>query len=443
MSRKINRREFIRNSSALGAGFCAFPLVTTLSRSPNAKLNVACIGSGGRGAASVNACGGENIVALCDIDPGRAGGSFKKFPNAKRYSDFRKMLDEMAGQIDAVTVGIPDNTHAAAAVMAMRLGKHVYCEKPLTHDVYEARLMRELAAEKKVATQMGNQGTSNSTLRGSVEIIQAGGIGTVKEIHVWTNRPVWPQSPKITARPKDTPAVPGNLNWDAWIGPAPMRPYHPCYHPFKWRGWWDFGTGALGDMACHTANMPYMGAQLTAPTSIEAENERLNPETFPGWARIKYAFPARGSAPALTLWWYEGKRDGKLVWPPQELFHGEKISNSGALVVGSKGTLYSSNDYGGNRKLLPKKNFEGYQPPPETLPRSPGHHNEWIQACKGGPKAMSNFDYAGPLTEFILLGNVAMKVGKKILWDAKACKVTNAPEAASLIKREYRKGWKL
>lgn len=448
----MERREFLKTAGAVGAGFWVAGRQVGFGqeKSPNAKLNCAVIGAGGQGGSSINGVSKtENLVALCDVDKKRLEQAAAKFPGVRAYQDFRKMLEEMDKQIDAVCVATPDHMHAQAAAMAMRLGKHVYVEKPLTHDVYEARFLRQLAAETKVATQMGNQGTSSGGLRRSVELVQAGALGTLKEIHIWTNRPVWPQAPDIMARPKPDP-VPEFLDWDLWLGPAPERPYSRRYCPFTWRGWWDFGTGALGDMACHTANLPYWAARLTAPTAIEAEAGDVNPETYPSWARIRYEFPANGDRPPITVWWYEGKkvnpetgkRDQKVL-PPLELFQGEKPSDSGCLIVGTKGTLYSPGDYGGDRKLLPIKEFEGFQPPPRTIPDSPGHHAEWLRACKGGPKAFSNFDYAGPLTEFILLGNVAIRAGKRIEWDAENLKVKNCPEAGPWIRRERRKGWEL
>jgi predicted dehydrogenase len=448
MSLLSNRREFLRDGATVGAaaGFwiAGVDRAYGQAKSPNAKLNVACIGVGGRGAGNVSGVSGETIVALCDVDRRNLDKAGEKLPDARKYTDFRRMLDEIGKEIDAVTVSTADHTHAVASVAAIKQGKHVYVEKPMAHDVHEARVMRKLASEKKVATQMGNQGTSGNNLRESVEIIRAGAIGDVKDVHIWTNRPIWPQSPGISARPKDGPGVPDWLDWDGWLGPAPERPYHPAYHPFKWRGWWDFGTGALGDMACHTANLPFMALRLDAPVSVEAESEPPNPETCPGWAKIVYEFPARDPLPACRVTWYEGKKiSGERVLPPEELLQDEKISNSGCLIVGSKGTLYSPDDYGGKSVWLPKGDFAELPKPAPSLPRSPGHHKEWIDACKGGAPALSNFEYAGPLTEFVLLGNVAIRAGKKLEWDAAALKATNCPEADPFIKREYRKGWTL
>jgi predicted dehydrogenase len=442
-----SRRQFLRDAGAAAGGFW----IAGVSRgygqekSPNAKLNVACIGTGGQGGSDMGNVGKtENIVALCDIDKGRNAEALKKYPGAKLFSDYRKMFDECAKEFDAVTVGTPDHHHAPATALAIRAGKGVYTQKPLSHSVHEARALLELARKHKVATQMGNQGSASGSLRQSVEMIQAGALGDVKEVHVWTNRPVWPQSPHIKARPTKEEAVPENIDWDCWIGPAPMRPYSKVYLHFKWRGWWDFGTGALGDMACHTANLPYRALKLGSPTTISAESEEPNPETCPAWAKVAYEFPARGEMPPVKLTWYEGKKpDGERVLPPLDLLQGEKVSDSGFILVGSKGTMYSPDDYGGKAIWLPKDQYKDYKPPAPTIPRSPGQHAEWIAACKGGPAAYSNFEVAAPMTEFILLGNVAIRTGKKLEWDAEAGVVKNCPEAAQYVKREYRSGWSL
>lgn len=451
MSRRISRRQFIANTGLAGAGFWISGRSDGwASRSPNAKLNIACIGVGGKGDSDTNACGGENVVALCDVDENTVNKKAAKFPMAKKYSDYRKMLDEMGKEIDAVTVSTPDHMHAPAAIHAMSLGKHAFVQKPLSHTVAEARLMAKLARDKKLATQMGNQGTSNDKLREGADLVRAGGLGKVKEIYVWTNRPVWAQAPGIKARPSWTDPVPPTLNWDSWIGPAPMRPFaaekggkegFKGYHPFQWRGWWDYGTGALGDMACHTMNLPNMAMKLGTPIAVDAESDPLNPETYPGWARVVYEFPQRGELPPIKLIWHEGRKDGKLVQPALELFQGEKISGSGSLIVGDKLTMYSMDDYGGSWTLLPKGSpapaFE------RKIPKSPGHAEEWIRACKGGEPAMSNFDYAGPLTEMILIGNVSMKAVKRIQYDGETGKVTNDAKANGFLTKEYRKGWEL
>jgi predicted dehydrogenase len=458
MSRRTNRRDFLKATALTGAGFWAFSGFEVEGAPPRRpgpmdRLNIGVIGCGGQGASNLrNVARTENIVALCDVDErtSKEGGpnpsprdAFAAHPKAARFTDFRVMLEKQR-DLDAVVVSTPDHQHAIASIMAMRLRKHVYCEKPLTHDVAEARLMRETAAKFRVATQMGNQGTSRGDFREAVEVIRSGAIGEVREAHVWTNRPIWPQGQE--RRPK-AQEVPTGVSWDLWLGTAPTRPYHHDYMPFRWRGWWDFGTGALGDMACHTMNLPYMALQLGAPTSIVAEiNGKLSPESPPSRERgctVTYEFPARGKLPAVTLKWYEGRDN----LPRRELFHGRKPSDSGCLIVGARGILACidrrSADYGGNYVLLPEGNFKDYRPPKPTLPRSPGHHAEWIRACKGGPAAMSNFEYAGPFTEAVLLGNVAMRVGKRIVWDAEQMRARDLPAADPYIRREYRKGWTL
>jgi len=442
MSGHATRRDFIKHSGALSAAFWVTgPVAFADSKSPLERLNFACIGVQGKGSSDTNSAGTYgNVIAICDIDDKRLDAKAKQFPKAKKYNDYRKMLDDLGKNIDAVTVSTPDHTHAPASIRAMRMGKHCFCQKPLTHTVYEARLMRQVAKENKVATQMGNQGTSHDGLRDAVEIVRAGAIGNVREVHVWTNRSgrFWKQA---IPRPQATPPVPNNVHWYLWLGSAPDRPYHPIYHPFAWRGWLDFGTGALGDMACHTANMAVMALDLFDPIAVEAQSSGVVAnETYPAWSIITYEFGKRGKLPPAKLVWYDG---GKR--PPRDLVAGSnvKMPSSGSILVGDKGTLYSPNDYGAKFFLLPKEKFADYKKPAPTLPRSPGHFKEFAIACQGGPAAMSNFDYASRLTETMILGNVALRVGKKIQWDAANMRVTNAPEAAQYIKSAYRPGFQL
>jgi predicted dehydrogenase len=485
-----SRREFIKRSAVLaGAGYFIShgPRVLALQeQAANDKLNVACIGVGGKGDSdSQHVSMHANVVAVCDVDDktldkkmGQEVNGGRPFEKAKRFNDFRKMFDEMGKSIDAVTVTVPDHMHALASMTAMQLGKHCYTQKPMAHDVSEARMLRLAAKQYKVATQMGNQGTASPKFREGVEMIRAGVLGAISEVHVWTNRPIWPQAPQIMTRPPGEP-VPPTLHWDEWLGTAPQRDYNKAYHPFKWRGFWDFGCGALGDMACHTANLPFMALKLGHPTSIEATAGDLNPETCPSWARVHYEFPEREGMPAVKVNWYEGRDESGLVHPPAELVdrvlsefakvpHADarasrraatrpstrpaaaaKLNDSGAIIVGEKGLWYSPHDYGGVWHLLPGDKFHDYQPPTPTLPRNPkgddeGQKMEWIDAIKGGKPALSNFDYAGMLTEFVLLGNVAIRnMGTKLEWDAANMKFPNAPQAESFLKREYRSPWTL
>ncbi|GIV20147.1 MAG: NADH-dependent dehydrogenase [Armatimonadota bacterium] len=436
MSQKMDRRTFLKGAALGGLSFLFLrDSRLAFAYQQNEKLNIAMIGAGGRGRGNLDGVLSENIVALCDVDERLAYSAQQACPKAKFFQDFRKMLEQMRKEIDAVVVSTPDHTHAVAAAMAIRMGKHVYCEKPLTRTIWEARMLRDLARRYKVATQMGNQGTASNELRQGVEVIQSGVLGQVKEIHVWSNRPVWPQG---IARPKEEMVIPDGLNWELWLGPAPKRPYHEAYHPFKWRGWIDFGTGAIGDMACHTMNMAFWALNLRDPISVEAETSGVNGETFPQWSIVRYEFPQRGDLAPCKLVWYDGGQK-----PPAELLQGEQMADSGLLLIGSEGTLYSPGDYGTPFVLLPREKFANYQPPAPSIPRSPGHHQEWINACKGGPAAMSNFDYASALTETALLGNLAIITGERIQWDAKRMKAVNCPKADKIIRPTYRKGWTL
>jgi predicted dehydrogenase len=406
--------------------------------SPNEKLNVAGIGIGGRGAADVNGAASENIVALCDVDERRAAATFKRYPNAVRYRDFRKMLDEMHAQIDAVVVGTPDHTHAVAGVMAMKLGKHCYCEKPLTHSVYEARVMAETARAHKCVTQMGTQIHAGGNYRRSVELVQSGAIGSVGEVHVWLGAN-FPGPPKPTDMsqpnaPADNPPVPDTLDWDLWLGPAAYRPYSPAYAPFAWRYWWNFANGQLGDFFCHYCDLAFWALKLRHPTTVEAEGP-VHPESAARWTIARQEYPARGELPPVTLTWYSG--GAYPAW-----FHEKKIPRwrSAVLFIGSDGMLIS--DYG-RHQLLPEDKFADYKRPDPFIPDSIGHHREWTQACKTGGPTTCNFDYSGALTEAALLCNVALRSGKKLTWDAKNLKAVGCPEADQFIRREYRQGWTL
>ncbi len=455
---KLTRRTFFTSAAALAYGLGttrragALGLRSGRRVPPSDTVHVAVVGAGGRGAddlrdlANVPAA---RVVALCDCDARQAAESFKNYPDAKQYSDWRRLLDQEKG-IDAVLVATPDHNHAIISIAAMKLGKHVYCEKPLAHSIWEAREMARVAGEMRVATQMGTQGHAYVGTRRAVEALRAGVIGDVKEIHVWTDRPMgwWAQG---VTRPTDTPAVPEGLDWDVWLGPAAARPYNPAYVPFKWRGFWDFGTGAIGDMGIHNFDTAYWGLELTTPTEVTIKDcapaltDPAAKDTAPLWAILEYQFPARGTRPAVTMTWYDG---GKL--PPQDLFQGEKLvtHDGGSLIVGTKGTLFTRTWHGGETDgdmfvLLPRKSFEGFEPPAPSLTRPASHHAEWVDAARGVGTALSNFAYAATLTESLLVGNVALRAGKSIEWDREAMKAVGTPEADSFIKPEFRRGWSL
>ncbi len=467
MKNKSNRRTFLGQSAALGAGVWISGAAPRRARASSAleSLSAACIGVGGKGDSDCShiAEHGVNITGLCDVDQTAINKKAREFKDAEQFQDFREMLDKMGDKVDIVTVSTPDHTHAVAALRAMRMGKHVYCQKPLTWSINEARLMRETAKETGVVTQMGNQGTSEDGLREAVEVIQSGAIGDVKEVHIWSNRPVWPQG-KGRADKEDT--VPDTLNWDGWIGPAPMRPYvEGEYHSFNWRGWIDFGTGALGDMACHTTNMPVKALELWDPVAVTAIKNPgfFENETFPSASTIKFEFPDRGAFPACNFFWYDGGNlpaDGILEQLPEgfkkriaEQRKGGK-KTSGAVLLGSKGVLFSENDYGAKYYLLPKDQYADYKKPEQKLPRIPfkggtDQRQKWefVQTCKGEyePGTMSNFAYAGRLTETILVGNLALRAGEgqRIEWDAKALRSTNVESVNKYVTREYRPGYTL
>lgn len=427
-SKTANRRRFLKKAGVATAGFWVAGGVSSIAKeSPNERLRMASIGIGGKGDSdSKDAARHGDMVAVCDVDKNRLAGALRRFSGAKGYTDFRKMLDEMGDSIDAVTVSTPDHMHAPAALMAMRKGIHCFCQKPLTRTIYEARLVGQVAREKKLATQMGNQGTASDKLRRSAHWLKNGAIGKVQELHIWTDRAKgwWPQG--VDRPAPSTP--PKHLSWDHWLGVAPKQPYAAGYHPFKWRGWWDFGTGALGDIACHVVSMPFMGLDLRNPTSVAAETSGHNKVSFPKWSIITFEFAATDVRPAVKLVWYDG---GKL--PAKKLLGGRDPSpKGGSLAIGDKGILL-------NNKLL-----DGGEPVDVKFPHSPGHFEEWIRAVKGGEQAMSNFpDYAGPLTEVMLLGNLAVWSGEKVEWDAVNLKVKNIKRLESIIKPTYRKGYTL
>ena len=422
-----------------GAGYIA----------PSERLNVAGIGAGGMGGGDIARFSqlGANIVALCDVDEERGAGSFNAHPKARRYKDFRKMIDAEAGNIDAVTVGTPDHVHAVATMAAIKAGKHVYTQKPLTHTIFEARELAKAAKAAGVVTQMGNQGHATEGARLTNEWIQAGIIGEIREVHTWTDRAglLWKQG---IGRPKETPPVPRTLDWDLWLGPVRERPYHPAYVPRMWRGWRDFGTGAMGDMGCHIIDHPVWALKLGAPCTVETRvtldgsviDDKPNLETYPLAALIFFEFPARGDLPPVRLTWYEG---GLMPPTPPEMPDGEQLPGNGALYIGSRGKLYHGS-HGGMPNLLPKSLHEEAAKVPRTIERSPGHYEEWLLACKGQGKTISNFEYAGPLTETMLLGMLALRApGRRLEWDGASLTFKNAPELNQHTHIEYRKGWTL
>ncbi|MCX5683872.1 MAG: Gfo/Idh/MocA family oxidoreductase, partial [Planctomycetota bacterium] len=438
-------------TAAAAAGFAILPryvLGGAGQTPPSEKLNVAGIGIGGQGGVDIDEVskGGATIAALCDVDWDHAAHVFKKYPGAKPYKDFREML-EKEKSIDAVVVGTPDHAHAAVSMAALKLGKHVYCEKPLTRTVYEARALAKAAREAKVATQMGNQGMAFEGNRLMNEWIWDGAIGPVREAHVWSDRPThkgklplyWPQG---IERPADSPPAPAALDWDLWLGPAPWRPYHPAYAPFRWRGWWDFGSGGLGDMGIHNLAPVFSALKLGAPACVDASSSAVYPETLPLASCVHYQFPARGDLPPVHLYWYDG---GLAPARPEELEPGQDLNREdGILLVGEKGKMLVEGWGGHSPRLIPERRMRDYSRPAKTLPRSIGHHNEWLKACKEGTPTRSNFDFAGPLTEAVLLGTVCVRLGgRQLVWDSDTLKVTNVPEANAYLHYEYRKGWAL
>ena len=444
MTDQSTSREFIQRSTAIAAGCWVGGTREgwTQEKSANSAIRFACIGvDGGKGASDRDDAGRHgDIVALCDINEDYLEKAASKFPKAKKYHDYRVMYDEMADQIDAITVSTPDHTHATAAIRGMKMGKHCFCQKPLTYTIAEARLMREVAAEKKLCTQMGNQGTASSGHREAVEIIRKGDIGAVKEVHIWTDRPIWAQG---GGYPTDVEECPKHIHWDLFLGPAKDRPYHSAYQPFKWRGWLDFGTGALGDMACHTMNMAVMALQLFNPISAEATPDTewtgaARAASYPKNSSIKFEFGPRGNLGPCVLYWYDGGRR-----PSNDLLMGESVEKTGSLVIGEKGRIFSSNSYHSDYLILPKEEYLEYKKPEHVI--SPGHFTEFANAIKENKPelAMSNFDYAGRLTETVLLGNIALRAGKKVEWDGVNMKVTNDSAANQFVTREYRHGWDL
>ena len=454
---EMSRREFLGNASLVGAAATAFTIVPRHVlggqgyKAPSDLLNVACIAVGGKGRSDCEAVCTENLVAVCDVDDTRMDEFIKamkdkpevlaKFEKATKYRDFREML-EKEKSIEAVTVSTPDHTHAVAAVMAMKMGKHVFCQKPLTHTVHEARMMAKTAKEMNVVTQMGNQGHASDSARQINEWIWDGAIGDVHEVHCWTNRPVWAQA---LDAPKEIPSCPPTLDWNLWLGPSKWRPYHPAYVPWNWRGWFDFGTGAIGDMGAHIMDQPFWTLKLGAPKTVQASSTPFTKDSFPMACVITYTFPARGKMPPVKMTWF----DGGLKPPrPEALEPGKKIGDDGGGIIfyGKKGVLIA-NCYSGDPRLIPESRMKEYRQPAQTIPRSTGITKEWIEAIKAGKKSTTDFaEYAGPLTEMMLLGNVAVRLAGKnttLEWDSEKMEFTNLPEANEYLQMPYREGWSL
>ena len=448
-SEGISRRRFL-GSAAAAAAFTIVPrhvLGGPGYTAPSDKLNIACVGVNGKGRSDIQGVSTENIVALCDVDDELMATTIRedspKNPQllkATKYRDFRVMLEKEKG-IDAVTVSTPDHTHAVIAMMAIKMGKHVFVQKPLTHTIHEARALAKAARESNLVTQMGNQGHANEGARLINEWIADGAIGDVTEVHAWTDRPIWPQG---IDRPETIPSVPSTLDWNVWLGPAPWRPYHPAYQPFTWRGWWDFGTGAIGDMGAHFLDQPYWALNLGAPITVEASSTEMKKETYPLASILRYQFPARGKMPAVKLLWF----DGGLKPPrPDDLEPGRRMGgeDGGVIYYGTKGKLLHG-IYAGNPRLIPETKMQEYKRPAKTIPRSPGIHEEWLEAIKAGKKSTTDFSYSSALTEMLLLGNVAIRAAKDnvvLQWDAEAMRVTNLPGANEYVQMPYREGWSL
>ncbi len=434
LATSISRRRFLKTTAACAA-VAPFLYVPRSAFGANEKVNVACIGVTNQGEYDLKETfnsGLANIVALCDVDEGRLNKAAALHPSAQKFDDYRRMFDRIENQIDAVVIAIPDHHHAFATLAALHRGKHVYCEKPLTHDPRECRAVMEMAAKAKVATQMGTQIHAGRNYRRVAEIIQSGAIGPVRRVHVWVANAYSP-----VERPQNTPPAPAGLNWEMWIGPAPQRAYDPGLHPFYWRRWWNYGTGMLGDFACHHMDLSHWALGLTHPQTIEAEGPPPDAESTSAWMKVDFHYPARENQPEVHLTWYHGSRRPD-EFAPVDL---PKWGN-GTLFIGDKGMLLA--DYEKYR-LLPENDFKDFMPPAQTIPDSPGHHKEWLLGCRDGSPTLCNFAYSGALAETVLLGNVAYRSGKKLEWDEvrKTLRNLSDPEVAKYFSREYRAGWSL
>ena len=445
----LSRRTFLQSA---GTGVAALGLAPGPARAaaepirqgrlidPSRKLNLACIGCGGKGVSDVTGVSGENIVALCDVDAAQARQIFGRFPKLPKYQDYRRMLRELDDRIEAVTISTPDHTHHAIAMLAISLGKHVFVQKPMARLVGETRDLLLAARRHRVVTQMGNQGHAGEGVRLAREWVQAGLIGPVREVHVWTKKmELGPYKSAVKSRPAPGEQPPATLDWNLWNGPAPARPYSAEYHPRRWRNWWDFGGGALGDIGCHTMDAPFYALDLGAPEWVQADCAPTNGETFPDWSVITYQFPARGTQPAVRLVWYDG---GKLPPRPPGLEPERTLEERyGYYFLGDSGVIYDPSEKCASPRLLPEARMREAKLPPKSIPRVPGGDpfREWIAACKGGPVPGSSFEYAAPLTEAVMLGNVALRApGRRLRWDAANLRLPDAPELERHLRAESR-----
>ena len=442
---RMNRRRFLGTAAIAGAATTFAAPALLRGRNLNEKLNIAIIGSGGRGASNMADVASESIVALVDVNADNLARAAAAYPKARQLADFRRLYDH-AGEFDAVVVSTCEHSHAFATLPALQLAKHVYCEKPLTYNVWEARVIREAAARAKVATQMGTQIHAGDNYRRVVELVQTGAIGPVREVHVWVGRAWGWQSAadakeagdivSVQSRPAEAEPIPPGLNWDLWLGPAPERPFHSVYFPGpKWYRWWDFGNGTMSDLGSHWIDLPFWALDLKAPLVIEAQGPVPHPEIAPASMQVTYQYGPRGEMPGLELTWYQG-RNKPAVWRDG----GIPQWDSGVLFVGDKGMLLS--DYG-KHQLLPEDKFQGFVPPEPFIAKSLGHHAEWLHACKTGEPTTCNFEYAGWLTEANHLGNVAFRTGVRLEWDAENMRASNCSDADRFLRRDYRAGWKL
>jgi predicted dehydrogenase len=437
MNQHISRRKFLQNSSIAAATFWIGSNAFGKGKSPNELLNIGIIGTANRAGSNIAGVKHQNIVAICDIDDIFLEAAGQKFPQAKKHNDFRKLLEQK--DIDGVVISTADHTHAIASIMAMQAGKHVYCEKPISHNVREARMVAKAAKKYKRITQLGTQIHATNNYRRVVELIQTGAVGKVTEVHVWCSKS------KPGELPTGNPPVPPHVHWDLWLGPAPHHEYNPAYHPKNWRVFWAFGGGCLGDMGCHYMDLPFWALNLKAPVTIEAEGPAVHSVVTPAWLIVHYEYAKRGDQPPVKVHWYDGGKRPALASEIKRSRTTDEEKDmkgpaNGVLFVGDKGMLWA--DYS-EYKLLPEDKFQGFKAPAPFIPDSVGHHEEWIQACKTGSPTTCNFEYGGALSEAILLGNVAYRTGKKLEWDAEKMKVKNTKDAKQYLEREYRKGWEI